>query len=290
MAIEYFEPRSVAEAAALAARYGSSASFLAGGTDLVIQMRRGLRHPSQLIDLQHIAGLDAIEVAAGRIRLGALTRHRSIERHASFRTSLRALIESAEVIGGFQVRNVGTVGGNLCNASPAADLSPILLALDAEVHLAGTGGARTLALADFLQGPGRTRRAVDEVLTAVTCAVPPPRSATAFIKMGRRSAMEISLVSVAALVTLDAAGRCQDARIAIGAAAPQAMRMPAAEDMLRNQVLSNEALAEAGRVAAAGCAPLSDVRASAAYRRHLVKVLVPRAIRRCLERVGEEIR
>ncbi|MBK8740636.1 MAG: xanthine dehydrogenase family protein subunit M [Betaproteobacteria bacterium] len=285
MAIEYFEPTSVAEAAALAARFGASASFIAGGTDLVIQMRRGLRHPAQLIDLQRIAGLDAIAIAGGQIRIGGLTRHRAIERNPYFRASLHALVESAEVIGGFQVRNVGTVGGNLCNASPAADLSPILLVLDATVHLAGTGGERTLPLADFLQGPGRTGRAPDELLTAVSCAAPPPASATAFIKQGRRAAMEISVVSVAALVTLAADGRCLDARIAVGAAAPQALRMPAVESMLRGAALSEAALAEAGRIAAAACAPLSDVRASAAYRRHLVRVLVPRALRRCVQRV-----
>lgn len=286
MGVDYFEPRSVVDATALAAQFGGTASFLAGGTDLVIQMRRGLRHPARLIDLQHIAGLDDIAIAPGQIRIGALTRHRSIERHPCFRTRLHALVESAEVIGGCQVRNVGTIGGNLCNASPAADLSPILLVLDAGVELAGAHGARTLGLADFLLGPGRTARAPDEMMTAIACAAPPPRSGTAYIKMGRRRAMEIAVVSVAALVTLAPDGRCQDARIAVGAAAPQALRMPAAEALLRGAELTDAALAEAGRLAAAACSPLSDVRASAEYRRHLVKVLVPRALRRCVERIA----
>ncbi len=287
MDFEYFEPGSVTEAAALAARYGDGARFIAGGTDLVIQMRRKRVAPAQVIDLQRLAALKDIDVSAGTIRLGALVTHRSIEKHPDFQRALLGLVESARVIGGHQVRNVGTVGGNICNASPAADLLPILLALDADVHLSTAEGARRLPVSQFVRGPGKTDRRSGEILTGVTFAAPSARSATAFIKSGRRRAMEISIVSLAAQLTLDASDRVADVRIAIGAAAPTAIRATAAEAMLRGKQLSPDLLHEAARCAVEASAPLDDVRASAEYRRHLIAVNLPRVVRVCAGRIAE---
>ncbi|MCC7347079.1 MAG: FAD binding domain-containing protein [Variibacter sp.] len=284
---EYLEPATLAEAAALAAQDPGRAAFIAGGTDIVIQMRRGLRRPERVISLQRLAGLSGITVTPERIMLGALTTHRAIERHPAFQGALRGLIESAEVIGGHQVRNVGTVGGNLCNASPAADLLPLLLALEATVHLSDGAAERSIPLDAFLLGPGKTARAAHEVLAAVSFAPPAARSATAFIKQGRRRAMEISVASVAALVTLDAQGRCAEVRLAAGAVAPTAIRLTAAERQLAGEMPEGAALERAARAAAAEVAPLSDVRASATFRRHLVETVVPRAIRRCVARIEE---
>lgn len=286
MSFEYHEPTSVADAVALGTRLGGEGRFLAGGTDLIIQIRRGMIAPRHVVSLHRVAGLDRIEVD-GAVRLGALVTHRSIERCPHFQERLRALVEGAEVVGGHQIRNVATVGGNVVNASPAADVVPVLLALEATVTCLGPDGERTLPLEDFLVGPGQTARRPGELLTSIRFERLPPISATAFLKAGRRKAMEIAVVCVAVRLTLDAAHeRCQEARIALGAVAPTTMRARAAERSLEGQRLTDEVLAEAGRLAAGECRPISDVRASARYRRLLVETLVPRALRRCLERIG----
>lgn len=288
MSFDYHEPESVADAIGLAARFGAEGRFLAGGTDLIVQIRRGKLAPRHVVSLHRVPGLDRIE-RNGAITLGARVTHRAIERFPRFQGALRALVEGAEVVGGHQVRNVGTVGGNIVNASPAADVVPVLLALDATVTCVGPDGERTLPLRAFLKGPGQTDRKPGELLASVRFHELPRSSATAFLKAGRRKAMEISVVCVAACLTLDAAReRCLDARIALGAVGPTTLRADAAERMLRGLALTPEALREAGRVAAGECQPISDVRASARYRRLLVEVLVPRALGRCLERVREE--
>ena len=285
MKFEYHEPTSVAEAVDLGARFGEDGRFLAGGTDLVIQMRRGKLAPRHVLSLHRVPGLDGIE-ANHSVTIGALTTHRAIERCAGFQGRLRALVEGAQVVGGHQVRNVATVGGNIVNASPAADVVPVLLALDAVVTCVGPAGERTLPLDAFLMGPGQTARRPGELLTSVQFAAPARGTATTFVKAGRRRAMEISVVCVAVRLSLDGE-RCVEPRIVLGAVAPTSWRAREAERALEGHVLTPEALREAGRLAAAGCKPLSDVRASARYRQHLVATLVPRALTQCLARAQE---
>ena len=286
MTFQVHQPQSVSEAVQLAASFGETARFLAGGTDLIIQINRKRCAPVHLIALDRIDGLSGIAIGEHDIRIGALTTHKAIERHPAFTGPLLALAEAARVIGGHQVRNVGTIGGNIVNASPAADLLPVLLALDARVALTGTQQTRQMRLIDFLSGPGTTTRSGDELLRHVAFARLPQCAATAFIKAGRRRAMEISVVCVAAMVALDGNDRCATARIGLGAVGPTALRATAAEQSLRGQEMTDAALGEAGRLAAAACTPISDVRASADYRRMLVEALVPRALRRCLDRIG----
>ncbi len=289
MSFEYHEPTSLGEAVDLGARFGDEGRFLAGGTDLIIQIHRGKLRPGHLMSLHRVPGLDAID-ANGAVRVGALVTHRALERFPAFQGRLRALVEGAEVVGGHQVRNVGTVGGNIVNASPAADVVPVLLTLDASVTCLGADGERTLPLEEFLVGPGRTARRPDELLTGVRFAGLAPRSATAFLKAGRRRAMEISVVCVAARLTLDAGGeRCLEARLALGAVGPRTLRAHEAERFLEHRVLTTETLREAARLAAACCQPISDVRASARYRQLLVTTLVPRALARCVERIREAV-
>jgi aerobic carbon-monoxide dehydrogenase medium subunit len=281
----YHAPASIAEAVALAAEFGDDARFLAGGSDLLIQIERRRIAPRQVISLHHVPGLDDVSVN-GSIALGARVTHRTIERTPAFRGPLYGLIEGAQVIGGHQVRNVGTVGGNVVNASPAADLVPVLLSLDATLTLVGSGGERTVPLEQFLVGPGQTDRRPDELLVRVTMPALPTRSATAFLKAGRRKAMEIAIVCVAARLTLDdARERCLAARVALGAVAPTTLRAYAAERALEGQRIGRDLFARAGAVAAEACQPISDVRATAAFRRHLVAVLVERALERCVERI-----
>lgn len=281
---EYHQPESLPDAVALAARFGAEASFLAGGTDLMVQIERGRVAPRHVIGLHRVPGLAGIE-ANGRIVLGAGVTHRAIEREPALGGALRCLVEGAEVIGGHQVRNVATVGGNLANASPAADLVPCLLALDGTVRLVGPGGERELPLERFLLGPNRTARRPDELLTRVSLPAPPAHSSSAFLKAGRRRAMEISVVCVAARLTLDASReRCLEARIALGAVAPTTIRAREAERALEGRPVGGEAFERAAAAAREACRPIDDVRASAAFRRHLVGVLVRRALDRCVER------
>ena len=284
-AFEYHRPRNLDEAVDLVARFRDDARFLAGGTDLIVQMKRGRVAPRHLIALQDVPGLDAIAVD-GAVVLGAATTHRAIERTPAFAGALRCLIEGAQVIGGHQVRNVATVGGNLVNASPAADLNPCLLALDGRVTLIGAGGERELTVQEFLRGPNETARRHDELLTRMTLPALAPRSASAFLKAGRRKAMEISVACVAVRLTLDSSGdRCLEARIALGAVAPTTMRARAAEQLLEGRSVTPAVFREAGQAAREACTPIDDVRASAEFRRHLTGVLVSRALERCADRV-----
>ena len=281
---DYHQPESLADAVDLAARFGGQASFLAGGTDLIVQIERGRVAPRHVIGLGRVPGLAGIEVN-GRIALGARVTHRAIEQTPALAGPLRCLVEGAEVIGGHQVRNVATIGGNLVNASPAADLVPCLLALDGVVTLVGPGGEREIPIERFLLGPNRTARRPDELVTRVDLPALPPRAATAFLKAGRRRAMEISVVCVAARLDLDATlERCLEARVVLGAVAPTAVRAHAAERLLEGQPVGGEAFRRAAEAAQEACRPIDDVRASAGFRQHLVGVLVRRALDRCVER------
>ncbi len=287
MSFQYHAPGSIEEAVELGARFGEDGRYLAGGTDLIVQWRRGKITPGHLVSLGRVPGLDHA-TANGTVTLGARVTHRSIERAPEFKGPLSALAESAVVVGGHQIRNVATVGGNIVNASPAADVVPVLLALDARVALRSAGGERAVDLDDFLGGPAGAARRPGELLTAVSFPALPPRSATAFLKAGRRRAMEISVVCVAARLTLDADGRCRRARIALGAVAPRTIRAREAERALEGHVLAGDVMEQAGRAAAAECRAIGDVRASERYRRHLTRTLVTRAIARCAERIASE--
>jgi carbon-monoxide dehydrogenase medium subunit len=281
---EYHRPQSVADAVGLAARFGGDGRFLAGGTDLLVHMKRGRVAPGHLIALQDVPGLDAVTVD-GAVVLGAATTHRTIEKTPALARALRCLVEGAQVIGGHQVRNVATIGGNLVNASPAADLNPCLLALDGRVTLLDVSGERELTVEEFLRGPNETARRPEELVTGVTLPALPAHSATAFLKAGRRKAMEISVVCVAVRLTLDASGeRCREARIALGAVAPTTLRAGVAERLLAGQRATRDVFRAAGEAARQACAPIDDVRASAEFRRHLVSVLVRRALERCADR------
>jgi carbon-monoxide dehydrogenase medium subunit len=288
MSISVHHPASVADAVTLARTLGAGARFLAGGTDLIVQMSKRRAAPEHLIDLGSLNELCGIEEEADAFVLGALATHKAIERHPAFQGALLALPEAARVVGGHQIRNRGTVGGNIVNASPAADVVVPLLALDAEVTLAGSEGTRAGKLEDFLLGPGQTARKTDELLTSVRFAKLPAASATSFLKAGRRRAMEISVVCVATRLMLDARdGVCRDVRVALGAVDAKTVRARAAEQMLEGRAPQPDFFREAGRVAAKSCAPISDVRASADYRRRLAAVLVARALARCVDRIQE---
>ncbi len=268
------------------AQFGERASLLAGGTDLVILMRHGRVRPDHVVSLGSISGLDRL-TADGGLTIGALATHHSIEGwRAIARPSTLALFEGVHAIGGPQVRNVATIGGNLCNASPAADTAPPLLCFDAQVRLASLEASRLVPLEELFTGPGRTVRTPSEVVTEIVIPPPPPDSASAFLKAGRRRAMELAMVSVAVQITFEQDGMtCKTARIALGSVAPTPIRAREAEALLCGKQIGPAVAREVGRRAGAAARPISDVRASAEYRRTLIEIMTERAIDRCVERI-----
>jgi carbon-monoxide dehydrogenase medium subunit len=286
--MNYIAPETYEEACRVLDDYATRAKILAGGTDLMIQMERGQRNPDILVSLDRIPGWDALTIQDG-ISMGAGTSYRQLEKSLSAARPYAALIEASRQVGGIQVRNVATVAGNLCNASPAADSVPPLLVMDALLTITGLAGTRSVPINEFITGRGQTVLASAEILTQIDIPALPQRSSTVFLKAGRRRAMEISFASVAARITLaDDGETIQMARIALGAVAPTPIRVPAAEQLLQGERLSAEIIKEAAHLAVQATHPISDVRASAEYRRHLVAVMVQRAIEVCLQRIHTE--
>lgn len=281
-ATTYAAPRSLAEAlAALAAVPGSVP--VAGGTDLVVGVRQGRRgFPPGLVAIHAVEELKGIAAAAdGGLRLGALATHAAVAADPYVRASFAALADASALVGSPATRGSGTVGGNVANASPAMELGAPLLVLGGSVELAGPGGStRTVALADFLLGPGRTAAAPGELLTGVVVPAPAPgRSGSAYVRLQYRRAMEIAVVGAAAFVVLDAEGRVAQARVALTAVAPTVLEAPAVGAALIGREPTADALAGAAALAAGAAAPIDDVRASAAYR----LAQLPVAARRALE-------
>lgn len=282
----YAAPRTVAEAvAALAATPGARA--VAGGTDLVVGIRQGRRAwPPALVAIHGVEELQGVDTGPSGLRLGALATHAQIAAHPAIRAAYAALADASAVVGSPATRGSGTVGGNLANASPAMELGAPLLVHGATVELAGPGGAtRTLPLAEFLLGPGRTAAAQGELLVAAVAPAAPPRSGSAYVRLQYRRAMEIAVVGAAALVALAEDGTVAEARIALTAVAPTVvLAPPSAGAALVGRVPDTAALAEAAALAAAAAAPIGDVRASAAYRAAQVPVAVRRALAAALAR------
>jgi len=289
MAVQFFQPQTVHEAVAVLAQQGSAAQVLAGGTDLVVHARGGRSDlPSALVHLGQIAALRTISVDdSGALHLGSMVSHHAIERSALVQRGWTALCDASAIVGSPGTRHVGTIGGNLCNGSPAMETGGPVLAYDASVRLVGPQGERTLALKDFFLGPGRTARADQEVLAEVivpALAGSGARSGSAYLRLEFRKAMEIAIAGVTAALVLDASGAITDCRLALTAVAPVIVRAPEAEVALRGQMPTAEVLAKAGALAAAASSPIDDVRAPAEYRRAMIAVYAVRALRLALER------
>lgn len=279
------QPRSLEAALDRLARTSDNGAPapLAGGTNLLVDIRARTAAPRALLALGRVRGLRGISIGAERISLGACTTVSDLLRNLELHRQAPSLIAAARVFAGQMVRNTATVGGNLCYGSPAADLVAPLLALDAELTLASRGGARTLPLAEFLVDYKRTARRDDELLTGVSWRRPGACSSNLFQKLARRRGDAITVVGVAVAVSA-AAGRCRGARIALAAVAPTVVRARGAERVLEGEVPTPERIDEAAGEALAATRAIDDVRASAGYRRHCTYVLV----RRLLERGWKE--
>ncbi|OFW24263.1 MAG: oxidoreductase [Acidobacteria bacterium RIFCSPLOWO2_02_FULL_65_29] len=277
LSIRYEAPRSIAEAIHLLAS-DPGAHVLAGGTDLLVQFRAGAKQPSAFIDVKRIPDLVGISLDTNGLRLGAATPAAAICEHAELGRLWPGLVEAVHLIGSAQIQGRGSVGGNLCNASPAADTTSALIADRAECVIAGPGGERVVPAERFCTGPGTTILRRDELLVAVVLPRPPARTADAYFRLIPRSEMDIAVAGAGASVTLDASGTCTAARVAVGAVAPTALLVDAAGQALIGTRLDEATLSLAAAAASAAARPISDKRGTAAYRRHVVGVLAKRAI------------
>jgi len=278
---EYAAPGSIAEAIALWRERGPEARVLAGGTYLLVQLKMEQLSPRSLIDIRQLPELRGRTFEHGA-RIGANETIRAVRDDARVYADYTALAEACAAFGSMQIEIMGTLGGNVCNGSPASDTVPALLAFDAELELIGPEGARTLPLADFLRGPGHTALRPHELLTAIHLPPRPPGAGSAFIKISRVVA-DLAKASVAAVVVQEN-DRIVDCRLAFGSVAPVVMRAKHAEAFLIGQTFSPEIALEAGRIASEEIAPIDDVRSTAWYRREVAKALTHDAVQLAWER------
>ncbi|MDQ7842220.1 MAG: xanthine dehydrogenase family protein subunit M [Armatimonadota bacterium] len=283
----YLAPPTIAEAVRHLAEEGEGAYPLAGGTDLVVRMRAGLVQPTALVDLQRIPELAVIAVQDGRVWLGATVTLAKVVASPELRRLTPVLAEAAAQMGAVQLRNLATVGGNLASAVPSADLAPPLLVLDATARITGPAGERALPLEQFFAGPHRSVLRPGEILTGLEIPASDGGTGAAFLKFGRRSAQVLAVVNAAARVRLHR-GVLDEVRIALGAVAPTPIRARSAEILLRGAPPDRERLDEAARLAAQEARPISDMRATAGFRREIAQVLVRRALEQAIRRAELE--
>lgn len=282
----FHAPESVAQAVALLAA-DPGARVLSGGTDLIVQMRSGRVAPSAVIDVKRIAGMIGVRRHGAGLAIGAATPCSALKADAVLAAAWPGVVEAANLIGSVQVRNRATMAGNLCNASPAADSVPALIAAGASVVIAGPAGERELAVADLPQGPGRTGLAAGEFVVEIRLPARPSGGGDAYLRLTPRTEMDIAVVGCGAALVLDASGTCRSARIALGAVAPTAVLVEAAGAALVGTRLDQAALAAMEHAVRAACRPIDDKRGPAAYRTAMAGVLARRAVEIARQRAGE---
>lgn len=292
-AIEYAAPTSVEEAIGILARYGSGARMLAGGTDIIVMAREGRRQVDILVDAKHIPEITELRFEPdGGLFIGAAVSCAVIYEDAQIQRRFPALVDSASLIGGIQIQSRASLGGNLCNSSPAADSIPTLIALGGNCQIAGPNGRRTLPVEQFCTAPGRNALTEGELLVAITFPAPAPHSGAAFLRFIPRNEMDIAVVNVAASVTLSGDGRTfAAARFAVGAVAPTPLFVPEAGAALAGKPVSPETIEEtieaAAEAVSAAARPIADMRGSVAQRKHLAKVLTRRVLETAVERAKQ---
>jgi len=276
---DFHRPNSIAETCEILDTYGDSAELIAGGTDVLVNLKRRNIAPAHLVGIDCLAELNGVRTVRREVQLGALVTATRLSEDRTLLKRYPFLSRAAGGLGSPPVRNRATIGGNIVTARPAADLIPPLLVLDARVNLTSSEGTREIPVGRFVTGPGKTRIRANEILTHVTLPQRDSGSGGAYIKFGARHSCEISIVSVAAFISLTPAGRrIKEARIALGAVAPKAIRCPRAEQLLAGAAPGEKAFNAAGEAAARAARPISDHRGSARYRRQMVDVLTRRAL------------
>jgi carbon-monoxide dehydrogenase medium subunit len=280
-AFDHFTPDSLDEALELLSRFNGRGYMIAGGTDLMLKMKSGMLPAADARQLEAIINIKRLPELKGMtyhekagLRLGALTTLRELTRSPIIRDHYPSLAQAAAVMASEQIRSFATVGGNLCNASPSADLAPPLMALEGVAVIATASGERNLPLEQFFLGPGKSALAPGELLREVR--LPAPSGRTIYLKHSPRAYMDIAIVGVAVRLHL-VDGVCEQARVVLAAVAPVPLPVPEAEAVLRGKAPTTDRFEQAARIAAEACSPIDDIRGSAWYRRRMVEVLTRRA-------------
>ncbi len=284
--MQFAAPRSASEAAALLQAEPGDARVLAGGSDLLVQMKSGALRPDLLVDIKRIPGLDAITAEDGGFRLGAAVPGARLGEHAGVRALWPGVVEAVELIGSTQVQGRATVAGNLCNASPAADAVPALVAADAVARVFGPRGERDCPVSDIPVGPGRNSLAKGEFVASILLPARPKRAADAYLRFIPRTEMDIAVASAGVSLVLDEDGRCTRARIALGAVGPKVLLAEEAAHCLIGTKLEDAALAAMAEACSALASPIDDKRGTVAFRKQVVGVLAKRAAKIAQDRAG----
>jgi len=286
----YLAPKNLDEAVSLLESYGERAKYVAGGTDVLVKIKEGKLSPDYLISLKGLLHQESpyLNHETGELFIGALLTHRAIEKSSVVRLNYPILHDAVKNIGSVQIRNVATIGGNLVNAVPSADGAIPLIALDGKAHVYGTKGRRSVELRRFFLGPGQCDLERGEILKEIVIPPLPPRTAGAYVKHGRREAMELPMLGVGVQLSLEAdMATCDQVRICLGVAAPTPLRCLEAEKYLTGKKVYDLSLAEAGRIAGEESRVRDSIRGLAWYRREMVAVLVKRMGVKALERARQ---
>jgi carbon-monoxide dehydrogenase medium subunit len=289
MRFELLQPRSLTEALEMKRDYGERARILAGGTDLLVLLKDGKLKTDAVMSLRNLGELNFIRAERQGVTLGALVSHSAVATSSVVCQQFPDLAEACAQVGATQIQNLGTVGGNLCNASPAADTAPPLLLMDALLTLASTRGERRIAIHDFFLGPRQTVLQTDEILKEIFIPQITGRRGATYLKLGRRQAMEIAIVGLGVAIHLNGSDRVvSECRVAMSSVAPTVVRARSAEAILRDREITNELVDEVAAVAADAARPISDVRASAQYRLDMIRVLCRQATHAALARAKQK--
>ena len=288
--MDYFEPKTVSEALSLLAKFGDQAKIIAGGTDVMVDIKYR-EEPGCLVNIKRIPGLNAIEENGAGLRIGPLVTIREMETSPLVRERLPLLWEASHQFASLQIRNTATIGGNICRASPSGETLTPLLVLEAKAKLAFSDGEKTEAFDSLFQGPGQTRLGAAGLLANIEVPYPAKNSCAVYLKHAVRGAMDIAIVGVAVLVTPDVANaQLQDVRIGLGAVAPTPIRAAKTEALVRGKSPNAALVQEAGRMAVSESSPISDQRSSAEYRRWIVEALTRRGLEQCWKAAtGKEV-
>lgn len=283
---QYKKVFTLEEACRLLGQPEGKAKVLAGGTDILAKVKHRVLDPEMMVDIKEIPGLNKIryDQKEGLI-LGALVSIRGIEISKVIQEKFRVISEAAGMLGSLQIRHRGTLGGNICNASPAADMAPCLIAMGAKARIVGDGKVREVPLEDFFTGPGMTVLRPNEILREIWVPNVEGRVGDAYVKHTLRKAMDLAIVGVAVRLRLDDKDKCTDVKIVLGAVAPTPVRAREAENQLRGKKISDVLIEEASNHASEASRPITDVRGTAGYRKEMVKVMVRRALQQSLEKV-----
>jgi aerobic carbon-monoxide dehydrogenase medium subunit len=306
---DYLKPKTFDEALGLLAKYGEKAKLIAGGTDVIVMLKQKAIAPDALVSLQGIPGLDRM-IYNGSLSIGPMVTHRAIEKSEVIRNNFSALADAVDYLGSIQIRNVATIGGNICTAAPSADTATPLLVLGTQVRIKSIKEERTVPIEEFFKGPGESVLKTGEMVKELSIPKPLPNTGSAYHKLQRRLALDLPILGVSVLLSLDKNKVtcsdllctaspistilhkmeedeivCKDVRIALGVAAPTPMRALKAEALLRGKKLSDELLEEAAHTASREAQPRDSLRGEAWYRKDMVRVLVKRMAMKSIERV-----